>query len=138
MAGHKQSISHSPETESPCFSLTDSQRPGDLSNLKSFFEKLRGLLQHGRTQVVIQPSNTRFISQSRIKFRLKRKSAVAVNPIPQLLKMHFELSALFRRVIFGSAQGNDRIESVLTPRRAALPTVRAGVMDEQDRNSSPS
>jgi hypothetical protein len=32
MAGHKQSVSHSPETESPCFSLTDSQRPGDLSN----------------------------------------------------------------------------------------------------------
>ena len=45
--------------------------------------------------------------------------------------MHFEP----RRMVFRSSQGNDRIESILPPRRAALPTVRPRMVDEQNRDS---
>ena len=48
----------------------------------------------------------------------------------QLFKMDFESGTLLGRVILGPAQGDDRIESVLTLRRAALPTVCPRVMDE--------
>ena len=75
------------------------------------------------------------VTPKRFELSFERNGAVTVNTIPQFLEMHFESSALLGRVIFGSPQGDDRIESVLTPRCATLPTVRARMMDEQDRNA---
>ena len=49
--------------------------------------------------------------------------------------MDFKASALFGRVIFGSTQGDDRVEGIFSPRCATLPTIDAGMMNEQDGNA---
>ena len=49
--------------------------------------------------------------------------------------MNLKACTLLCRVILGSAKGKDHIESIFTPGCAAPPTVRAGMMDEQNRYS---
>ena len=63
---------------------------------------------------------------------------ITLNSVAQLLEMNLEPRSLLRRIILGSAQSNHRIQRILTPRCPPLPSIRSRMMDEQDRNPSPS
>ena len=51
--------------------------------------------------------------------------------------MDLEPRSFLRRVIGGTAQGDNRIEGVFPAARPTLPSVDASMMDEEDSNSLP-
>jgi hypothetical protein len=110
-----------PDPKSPCLCLADAKCGGNFPDRQAILKKRSRPLQDRGAQIVIPPANAiLFIRRKCIEFRLKWHRSITTNPIPEFFKMDFKSRTMPRGIILGTAQGDNRIESVLSSGRATL------------------
>ena len=130
VSGHKQSISDRPEAELPCFVLLTLSVPATSRTESPSWKSSAACFSTGGRKSK-SSHRTPAVSSAEIASSFASNGAAASpQPDSAVFKVNFESRTLFRRVILRSSQSDDRVESVLTSRRAALPPVCTRVMDE--------
>src|SRR6516164_5950682 len=124
----------SSQPKPPRLALTDAKGCRDIAHRKPVREQFSRLQQQRRFQVRQRPANT---GPNVLNASLERYHARSIYSIAQFLEMDFKSRPLLGRIVFRSPQSDHRIQSILTARRAALPAVRSGMMNQQNGDALP-
>src|SRR5260221_5358193 len=117
---------HHPLPQPIALALRDPELPRDLVRIQPVLEQGGDALELAGMRR--PPAPARDAQHVRLQPGLDRVGGVAVEAA-RLLEMDLEACAVPGLVVARMAQGEDEIEHVLAPRRAALPALLVGMVD---------